>query len=174
MCGHTLWAGLVGMGTSGVGFFDDDTACTVRDEFIHLLTTAANPAEATRSIIDARAAAIADIDDGPVLWLALADRQWSYGCLVPDVRTRAIDVIDSGADLSRWQSPADLKRRQAVLRRLREKILSPQPRPRRPRRRKPIHIPSVRVAAPDGSAAGRVRNARRLRWRRVRRRLRVG
>jgi hypothetical protein len=141
------------MGTAGVALFDDDTACDVRDHFVHFLATAGDAAAATRSLLAAFAVAIEDVDDGPVFWLALAATQWKYGCLVPDVRSRAIDIIDSGADLLRWQGSADRNRRQAVLRELREKLLSPQPRPRRPRRRKPIEVPSVRVASPDGRAA---------------------
>lgn len=140
------------MGTAGTGLFDDDTACDVRDDFVHLLATAGDPAAATRSLIETWAAAIADIDEGPVFWLALAATQWKYGCLSADVRSRAIDVIDGGSDLSRWQGSAHRKRRETVLRELREKLLSPQPRPRRPRRRKPIEIPSVRVPSPDGRA----------------------
>ena len=141
------------MGTSGVALFDDDTACDVRDHFVHFLATAGDAAEATRSLLETWAVAIEDVDDGPVFWLALAATQWKYGCLVPDVRSRAIEVIDSGADLARWQGSADQKRRQTVLRELRERLLSPQPRPRRPRRRKPIEVPSVRVASPNGRAA---------------------
>jgi hypothetical protein len=129
------------MGTAGGALFDDDTACDVRDHFVHSLATAGDAAEATRSLLAAFAVAIEDVDDGPVFWLALAATQWKYGCLVPDVRSRAIDVIDNGADLSRWQGSADRKRRQVVLRELREKLLSPQPRPRGLRRRKPIDVP---------------------------------
>jgi hypothetical protein len=46
------------MGTAGVGLFDDDTACDVRDHFVHFLATAGDAAEATRSLLAAWAAAI--------------------------------------------------------------------------------------------------------------------
>jgi hypothetical protein len=140
-------------GNCGRRLFDDDTACDVRDDFVHLLATAGDPAMATRSLIETWAAAIEDVDEGPVFWLALAATQWKYGCLSADVRSQALDVIDGGSDLARWQGSAHRKRRDTVLRELRERLLSPQPPPRRPRRRKRIEIPSVRVPSPDGRAA---------------------
>lgn len=143
------------MGTSGVALFADDTACDVRDEFIDLLASGMESGEATKALTEGWAAEIADVDDGPVFWLALAATQWKYGCLQAKVQSRAIDVIDRGVDLARWQGAADQKRRQAVLLALREQLLSPQPKRRRPRRRKPIHVPSVRVPSPDGRAAAK-------------------
>jgi hypothetical protein len=94
---------------------------------------------------------IADVNDGPVFWLSLAHTQWKYGCLTDEMRQRALAVIDSGADLQRWAGPHESKRR-AALNTLKATLLSPQPKPRRPRRRKIVEVPSIRVTAPDGRA----------------------
>lgn len=140
------------MGTSGAALFADDTACDVHDEFVELLASGVDAAKATETLINSWGDAVTDVDDGPVFWLALAATQWKYGCLDAAVRACAIDVIDRGTDLARWQGSAELKRRRSVLLALREQLLSPQPRQRRPRRRKPVHVPSVRVPSPDGRA----------------------
>jgi hypothetical protein len=131
--------------------FADDGACDVRDEFIACLGAGDDPADIAREMIRRHGDMIADPDDGPVFWLALAATQWTYGCLGGDVRARAIKVIDSGIDLARW-SGAAAARRQKVLEALREQLTSPQPPLRRPRRKALPVIPSMRLPSPDGSA----------------------
>jgi hypothetical protein len=139
------------MGTSGTGLFADDCACDVRDEFIACLGAGDDPAEAALEMVRRRGDMIDDPDDGPVFWLALAATQWEYGCLGDDVRARAVEVIDSGVDLARWTGAA-AKRRQKTLAALRDQLMSPQPRLRRPRRRVSPVIPSMRLPSPDGTA----------------------
>jgi hypothetical protein len=139
------------MGTSGTALFADDVACDVRDEFVERLRSGADPAAATQAMLQGFADIIADVDDGPVFWLALAATQWKYGCLADDVRTRAVEVIDGGVDLARW-SGAAASRRKAVLEALREQLGAVQPPLRKPRRKRQLVIPSVRVASPDGTA----------------------
>jgi hypothetical protein len=78
-----------------------------------------------------------------VVWLALAVSQWRTGRLLPDVRARAIEVIDNGADLHRWGS-ADPKTRRAraqVLAKTRDQLLSPPPEPKRIPRTRRSHTP---------------------------------
>jgi len=139
------------MGTWNSAIFGDDTACDVRDQFIELLSTGVGPAEATKALLTSRAAAVQDFDDGPVFWLALAATQWKYGCLLPDVQAEAIQIIDSDAGLSRWEGRAAATRRK-VLSALRAQLLSPQPPTRKPRRRKPLVVPSSDRTSPDGRA----------------------
>lgn len=45
-----------------------------------------------------------DSDDGPVIWFALADAQWSLGRLEDRVRDAAIRNIDEGSSLDRWRA----------------------------------------------------------------------
>ncbi|MEM4987505.1 hypothetical protein V8G57_08920 [Collimonas sp. H4R21] len=137
------------MGTSSTSLFADDVASDVRDEFTELLVCGASAADATQSLVQSWSIAINDVDDGPTFWLALAATQWKYGCLVQEVQTRAIDVIESGRDLNKW-SGAPAIRRSAVLSALKDKLLSPQLPSRRPRRRKIVAVPSIKVPSPDG------------------------
>jgi len=80
------------MGTVGTGVFDDDTACDVQREFLELLGRGSDSDDATRELLASWADAIEDADDGPVFWIALAATQWEYGCLLPEVRARALNA----------------------------------------------------------------------------------
>jgi len=137
------------MGTWSTALFSDDVACDVRDDFVELLSRRVSPAEATAALLRSWSSDIDDEDDGPTFWLALAATQWKYGCLTDEVRDRAMEVVESGRDISRWGG-ASATRRKAVLLALKEQLLSPQPAPRRPRRRKAIVVPSIKVLSPDG------------------------
>jgi hypothetical protein len=139
------------MGTSGTGVFSDDVACDVRDQFVALLADGASGAEATESLTRSFGAAIEDCEDGPVFWLALAATAWKYGCMTDQVQQKAIAAIDQGLDLGRW-SGASLARRRTALESLKKQLLTPQPKVRRPRRRKPFVVPSTKVLSPDQRA----------------------
>lgn len=139
------------MGTFNTALYADDTARDVRDQFVELLARGSSGAEATGVVIAEWSESIEDVDDDPMFWLALADTQWKYGCLSPEVKTRAVEVIESGVNLERWVG-AQLDQRRAMLAALKEKLLSAQPRARKPRRKKVIEIPSVKVLSPDSRA----------------------
>ena len=64
------------MGASGVGLFHDDVAADVRREFLDLLASGSSDAKVFRTIVGEWKEAIADSDDGPVYWLALAATHW--------------------------------------------------------------------------------------------------
>lgn len=138
------------MGTSGTGIFADDVACDVRDQFTELLAAGTSSPEATSALQRLWSEAIADPDDGPVFWLALAATQWKYGVLTTEVREQALEVIASGANLTRWTGAA-AKQRARVLAALQRQLESPQPRSRKPRR--PRQLPpslSHHLMSPDG------------------------
>lgn len=138
------------MGTHGAALFHDDVAQDVREHFLHLLRHGHSADDATKAVVEQWSISTVDVDDGPIFWLALAATQWEYGQLQEAVKQSAMHVIDTGADLGRW-SGSLLDRRQKVLDELREKLLSPQPRPRRPRKLKHIEpVPSHEAIAPDG------------------------
>ena len=50
-----------------------------------------------------------DEDEACVFWLALAATQSKLGRLIDLVRDRAIEIIDSGADLRRWENKPEPK-----------------------------------------------------------------
>jgi hypothetical protein len=113
------------MGADGPAIFSDDFACDVRGEYRALLEDQVPDAEATQQIIAANPDL--DVDEEPVFWLALAATQWRIGRLENEVRARALDVIDSGRDLTRWEEagPRAVAKRAAALTALREQLTSP-------------------------------------------------
>ena len=139
------------MSASGTRVFDDDVACDIRAQYRAHLKDGKAPAQATRAVLRDWKPALADSEDGPVIWLALAAIQCQYGCLEPRVKAKAIAVIDDGTDLEHWRAtnkPALVRSRQAVLARLRAKLEAPPPaRVRTPapteKRREPVDEKSI-------------------------------
>jgi hypothetical protein len=116
------------MSASGTGIFDDDVACDVRALYREQLKKGKTPAEATRAVLRDSKPALADAEDGPVIWLALAAIQCRYGCLEPRTKTKALAVIDDGSDVEQWRAtgnPDLVRSRIAVLQRLRSKLIAP-------------------------------------------------
>jgi len=72
---------------------------------------------------------LADPDEGPVFWLAVADTAWRLGRPQEHATAEAIRIIETGADLHRWDAPEDRRKREAVLRRLATSLRSPPPPP---------------------------------------------
>lgn len=128
------------MGTWGVGIFSDDTASDVRGDWRDLLGEGLDADTSTERLLGDWAQSLNDPDEGPVVWLALAAAQVRTGRLTELVRRQALSVIDSRADLRRWEGSPDLKRRQAVLERLRGEIVGPQ--------KGPVKVPKRRLQVP--------------------------
>lgn len=124
------------MGTWGPALFSNDTACDVRDAYRELVGDGLSGPAATDRIMKEWEEALDDPDEGPVFWFALASTQWRCGRLESRVRDRALALIDDGSDLHRWGDDGKLlRKRQAVLAKLREQLLSPQPPEKRIARR---------------------------------------
>lgn len=117
------------MSASSVAIFGDDTACDVRDEYVDHLRYGLSGKQATTQMIADWSGELADSDDGPVFWLALAATQWKYGRLEPRVKAKALAVIRKKLDLPRWEEsdPKTVKAREKVLDRLRVQLESEQP-----------------------------------------------
>src|SRR5947209_4759307 len=116
------------MSASGTGVFHDDVACNVRAQFQALLKDGKQPAAATRAVLRDWRPALADAEDGPVIWLALSAVQCRLGCLEPRVKAKALAVIDDGSDLEHWRATGNrdlVRSRTAVLARLRAKLEAP-------------------------------------------------
>ena len=115
------------MSASGPALFDDDLACDVRDVYRRMLQDRVADEEATRRSIEEWAGLSAD--EEPVFWLALAAAQSSCGRLEEQVRSRALEVIDSGSDVARWREAGlgPAASRAAVLAELRQQLTGPQP-----------------------------------------------
>lgn len=113
------------MGTWGYDIFDNDEANDIRALFEDELNTGASVAHATAEILRESKDALNDPEAGPIIWLALAALQLQHKELQPNVRDRALAVIDSGGDLRRWEAeakPEDVAGRTRVLEELRERL----------------------------------------------------
>ncbi len=141
------------MGTFGAGIFDDDVAADVRREYLELLASGSSDREACRTIEADWKDSIADRDDGPVFWLALAAIQWEYGRLSDRVKRRALEIINSGKAAERWTDSPHAKRRHNILQRLKAKLQLAQPKRRTPRRKFVGDPDSFSVKSPDQTAA---------------------
>jgi hypothetical protein len=125
------------MGAWGTGIFQDDTACDIRDEYRDHLGNGLSGAEATARILKEYASSLADAGEAGVVWLALAATQWRCGRLEAETQQKALAVIASGSDLTRWKaaSNADYLKRRAALEKLRMQLTLPQPEAKKIRRR---------------------------------------
>jgi hypothetical protein len=116
------------MGAWGTAVFSDDTACDIRDSYLDLLGDGLSGREAMLALQREWSDTLADPEEATVFWLALAACQWKCGRLEPEVLNRALNAIDSGANLARWKpGTKDHIQRETVLNTLRGRLLTPQP-----------------------------------------------
>jgi len=91
--------------------------------------------------IEPSAAKNSSDEDHTTFWLILADQFAKRGISSAVVRDKALEIIDTGADLvllaKLGMKPADLKNRQAILTDLRSRIAAPLTEKRRPVLKKP-------------------------------------
>ena len=116
------------MGVWGVGLFQDDVTCDIKQEYLNRLRIGYTNEEATEEVIDYNADSVEDEEEAPLFWFVLADIQWRYGRLLPEVKEMAMKYLKSGEDLERWKGNAKLyKKRKFVLEELEKKLNSPMP-----------------------------------------------
>jgi len=115
------------MGTCGTAIFSDDFASDVRQEFRELLAETQDVAEVVRKLEIAHKHSLKDIDEKPVFWLSLAATAWKLGRLDENLKRCALEIIEDGSDLRRWNDDPQLKRKRArVLEKLAEQLRSKQ------------------------------------------------
>lgn len=116
------------MGAWGVGLYQDDVTCDIKEEYLDRLRIGYSNIDATKEVIEKNLCSIEDEEDGPLFWFALADIQWKYGRLLPEIKDIAIQYINQGTDLERWVENKNLyAKRKQVLDTLKERLNSPQP-----------------------------------------------
>jgi hypothetical protein len=123
------------MGAWGHGIRQDDLVLDVIGVFEDALKGGASVGEATQAVRTRFSGALADDEDeGPLIWIALAEAQWTGGALDPEVLARVQDDYRAGRGLSRWEEdPRGLARRRAALEKFIAKIQAPNPRPKKAR-----------------------------------------
>lgn len=114
------------MGAWGVAIFSDDLAADLRGDFRDLIGDGLTSSEATDRLMAEYASSLDDPDEMPVFWIALAAAQWKLGRLEERTKLAALQVIDDGSDLKRWDDPKDRAKRIVVLAKTRAELLSPQ------------------------------------------------
>ena len=133
------------MGAWGYGIRQDDFVLDVVGDLEGFLKAGLNVPEATTAVLSKHAATIDDPEDGPLLWIAIADVQWIHGALDPQVFARVKDDVDHGRGLDRWRDDSHgLARRRAALGAFVGKIAAPNSRPRK--------LPKAVVRAPKFKA----------------------
>lgn len=146
------------MGVWGAGIFANDLSADVRGEWREALLDGLSEDAATERLLASYRSELDDEDDGPLFWLALASAQAETGRLRPEVRERALAIIDAGDHLRRWEETTSLaKPRAQALDRLAAKLRGPQKPPvalRLPRpRASPLTVGDVvRVRGEDGTS----------------------
>jgi hypothetical protein len=103
-------------------------ACDIRDHYRQLLEDSVEESAATRLTLEKFGRCLEEAD-GVALIIAFAVTQSKAGRLEPDVRDRALAIIDGGADLALWEreNPKLLSKRRAVLEKARAQLTGPQP-----------------------------------------------
>jgi hypothetical protein len=111
------------MGTWGAGIFENDVALDIRDDFEQDVADGLNVYEATRKALEEWGEALDDMDNGPVIYLALAALQVECGEVYRSIREKALEIINSGQELERWRENPDLQpERRKVLEELKGKL----------------------------------------------------
>jgi hypothetical protein len=107
-----------------VEIFDADLAADVRSAFEKRLKKSNSVEETTAFVLKKFKFALEDTDDEPIIFLALAALQLEQGAIQEQVRARALEIIDSGQDLQRWEEESTeiFEARKQVLLDLKAKI----------------------------------------------------
>jgi len=121
------------MGTWGSGITQDDTVADivgfVKDRLKEGDSLEVASVQAQRQFASTQG----DVDEAPLLWLALAEVQWKYGAVDSAVLSRVRKDIQSGSGLERWSDDAKtLAGRRAALTKFLAKVESPNPKPSAP------------------------------------------
>ena len=117
------------MGAWGTSLYSNDTACDMRGDYVDRLKRGKTNEEITRELIEENREIMGDEEEEPLFWFALADTQWNYGRLLPEVKEKALYWLAREEELERWRESGE-KQLQAWIKtreKLKEKLESPQP-----------------------------------------------
>lgn len=118
------------MGTWGTGVLQDDVVADVIGFAKDHLKQGVTLDEAVSRVQDQFSELEQDADEGPLLWLAVAQVQWQYGQIDSKVLNRVRKDIELENGLDRWlDDPKTLSQRKSALARFLAKIEQPNPKP---------------------------------------------
>ena len=117
------------MGAWGTTLYANDTTNDLRGDYIDLLKRGNTNKEATQKIIEENQDIMGDIEEEPLFWFALADTQWDYGRLLPEVKEKALFFLVQNKETDRWKEAGQkrLVEWEETLCILKHKLESPQP-----------------------------------------------
>ena len=116
------------MGNWGIGLYQEGFTLDIKIKYKYKLHMGKSDIEAIKEILEEYKDFLRDAQYVPLFWFAIADTQWNLGRLKEDVKNEALKYIEQGTDLERWKKDEKLyKKRKDVLEKLKEKLLSPQP-----------------------------------------------
>jgi hypothetical protein len=125
------------MGFWGNGLYSNDTSSEVKEQFVEYLREGMDTETITSILIEENEELLDDPFDGRMFWLALADTQWNWGRLLPNVKEKALKIISEIPymdieSLKYWEHAFPKKK---VIK-LKEKLLSPQPKEKKQENKK--------------------------------------
>ncbi len=117
------------MGAWGTNLYSNDSACDIRGDYVDELKRGKTNEEATQELINKNHDIMGDAEEEPLFWFALADTQWNYGRLLPEVKEKALYFLSQDKELQRWQASGQrqLLAWRKTLNALKEKLEEPQP-----------------------------------------------
>ena len=121
------------MGVFGSGLYASDFALDMRSALGAVLRLPFDPDRLVEILSERETAAArnSDDEDHATFWLVIADQFAKRGVACERIRTKALHIIDTGADIAMLEKlgmkPADLRTRQRMLDELRSRIVSAPP-----------------------------------------------
>ena len=132
------------MGTWGAGLYQNDISDDVRTEFQELFNEQGMNAESiTEKLLEEYKPLMGVKEEEPLFWFALAETQWRYGVLMPEVKQKALEWIKRNPELQDVQiidKKTAHKKWPVTLQKLEEKLNSPMPKERKPKKKKPRQV----------------------------------
>jgi len=120
------------MGTWGNKIKQDDFVRDVIDSFISKLKETQDLRQSSDSVLKEYTAEADDPDDGPLLWLGLAEAQWQFGSVAANVIEMVKNDFANNRGLDRWEEQGQkaLEGRKREIEGFIQKIESPNPKPK--------------------------------------------
>ena len=115
------------MGTWNIRLYSNDTTCDVRDTYIDFLKQQFSNEKAYQQTYS-NFKELMSTDEEPLFWYALADTQWNVGRLIPEVKDKALKLIELNGGDSLWdENSKKIIRWNNLLLKLKEKLQTPMP-----------------------------------------------
>lgn len=89
------------MGVWGSSLYANDSACDIRDTYLKLLKQQYSDIDAFNETLNINKEYLGT-DEECFLWYALADTQWKFGRLLPEVKEKALALIEKQEGIEFW------------------------------------------------------------------------